>query len=129
MTTNDRSHAAAAHALFEGEDVRDVLRDTFFRSEPEPGFRSEPEPGFRSAPETDRAASRKPRRAKPPSRSIPKEDLPYEVICISLYREDLAELDEKVRALKARGHRKMSRSALIRYALAQVDTNSLPRSW
>ena len=113
MTTNDRSHAAAAHALFEGEDVRDVLRETFFRSEPEPGT----------------AAVRKPRRAKPPSRSIPKEDLPYEVICISLYREDLAELDEKVRALKARGHRKMSRSALIRYALAQVDTASLPRSW
>jgi hypothetical protein len=121
MNTHDRSHAAAAHALFEGEDVRDVLRDTFFRSEPEPGFRSEPDP----AP----AAVRKPRRAKPPSRSIPKEDLPYEVICISLYREDLAELDEKVRALKARGHRKMSRSALIRYALAQVDTSALPRSW
>jgi hypothetical protein len=113
MSTNDRSHAAAAHALFEGEDVRDILHNTFFRSEPEPTV----------------AAPRAKGRAKPPSRSIPKEELPYEVICISLYREDLAELDEKVRALKARGHRKMSRSALIRYALAQVDTSSLPRSW
>ncbi len=115
MTTSDRSRSAAAHALFEGEEVRDVLRDTFFRSAPDEALPAPPAPPAR--------------RAKPPSRALPKEALPYEVICISLYREDLAALDEKVRALKAGGHRKMSRSALIRYALAHVDTATLPRSW
>ncbi|MCZ7681915.1 MAG: hypothetical protein M5U28_25230 [Sandaracinaceae bacterium] len=51
------------------------------------------------------------------------------MICISLYKEDLARLDAKVRELKERGHRKMSRSALIRYALDTVDLEALPRSY
>jgi hypothetical protein len=53
----------------------------------------------------------------------------YEVICISLYKEDLARLDEMVLRLKEKGHRKMSRSALIRYALDGVDLEALPRSY
>lgn len=113
MTTSDRSGAGAAHALFDGDEVREVLRDTFFRSEP-------------VAPVV---AAPRARRAKGPAKAVPKELLPYEVICISMYREDLAALDEKVRDLKTRGHRKMSRSALIRYALAHVDTAALPRAW
>lgn len=114
MKTSDRIGAGAAHALFDGDEVREVLRETFFRSEaPAP----EPSPTSRRA------------RAKGPAKAVPKSELPYEVICISLYREDLAALDEKVRDLKTRGHRKMSRSALIRYALAHVDTTALPRAW
>ena len=46
-----------------------------------------------------------------------------------MYKEDLARLDEKVRALKDSGHRKMSRSALIRFALDQVDLTKLPKSY
>ena len=53
----------------------------------------------------------------------------YEVICISMYKDDLARLDAKVAELKRTGHRKMSRSALIRYALDHVDTKKLPRSY
>ncbi len=53
----------------------------------------------------------------------------YEVICISLYKEDLARLDAKVAKLKLSGHRKMSRSALIRYALDTADLDGLPRSY
>ncbi len=53
----------------------------------------------------------------------------YDVICISLYKEDLAQLDEMVTKLKKRGHRKISRSALIRFALDQVDIRDFPRSY
>ena len=53
----------------------------------------------------------------------------YDVICISLYKEDLAQLDEMVAKLKKRGHRKISRSALIRFALDQVDIRDFPRAY
>ena len=119
MSTSDRS--GAAHALFDGDEVREVLRDTFFRSEP---------PSTSAALAGSAVAGKRaPRRAKGPAKAVPKAELPYEVICISMYREDLRALDDKVRDLKLNGHRKMSRSALIRYALAHVDTTSLPRSW
>jgi hypothetical protein len=51
----------------------------------------------------------------------------YKVICISLYTEDLDNLDRMVEALKARGLTKASRSALIRYALGAVDLDKVPR--
>ncbi len=51
----------------------------------------------------------------------------YKVICISMYTDALAHLDEMVRELKGRGHSKANRSALIRYALSQIDLNSVPR--
>ena len=94
---------SAAHAVFDDGDVREVLRDGFYES--------------------------RPARTKPPRKVQPKAELPYEVICISMYREDLAALDAKVAELKTRGHRKMSRSALIRFALATVDATRLPRSY
>ncbi|MCA9602970.1 MAG: hypothetical protein KC417_13135 [Myxococcales bacterium] len=53
----------------------------------------------------------------------------YTVICISLYNEDLERLDQKVEELKRSGHRKMTRSALIRFALDNVDVRKLPRSY
>ncbi|MCA9583551.1 MAG: hypothetical protein KC416_17250, partial [Myxococcales bacterium] len=45
------------------------------------------------------------------TRSRTDNELPYKVICISLYKEDLARLDTKVASLKGSGHRKMNRSA------------------
>jgi hypothetical protein len=51
----------------------------------------------------------------------------YKVICISLYNEDLRRLDAMVDTLKARGMTKANRSALIRYALGEVDLESVPR--
>ena len=41
----------------------------------------------------------------------------------------LAQLDEMVAKLKKRGHRKISRSALIRFALDQVDIRDFPRAY
>ena len=42
----------------------------------------------------------------------------YHVICISTYTADLLALDAKVELLKRAGHRRMSRSELIRRAVA-----------
>lgn len=98
--SNERAHGV--RDLFDGEEVREVLSETFYR---------EPE------------KQTKRRRAK----TIKPDH--YEVICISLYKEDLERLDAKVRELKENGHRKMSRSALIRFALDTVDLEALPRGY
>jgi hypothetical protein len=45
----------------------------------------------------------------------------YKVICISTYLDDLRKLDRMVEELKSRGHSRVSRSALIRYALSTVN--------
>lgn len=49
----------------------------------------------------------------------------YKVVCISMYTRDLDELDAKVAVLKERGWTKMSKSQLIRIALAQLDVAQL----
>src|SRR3954452_14248744 len=51
----------------------------------------------------------------------------YKVICISMYTRDLEQLDEMVEQLKARGFTKANRSALIRFALGQVNLDEVPR--
>jgi hypothetical protein len=89
------------HNVFSDDDV---LRESFYR-----------EP---SEPETARAK-------RPPQ---PKADH-YRVICISLYNEDLDRLDAMVDDLKQRGHRKMNRSALIRFALDHVELSEIPKSY
>lgn len=99
--------ASTAHspmdALLAGE-VREVLRERFYQ------------PSGRAA--------RRPRPA--PARPKPAH---YKTICISMYTDDLGRLDAKVAELKQAGHRKMNRSALIRFALDQVDLSKLPRSY
>ena len=108
----DRETQTQTHPreIIDRDEVNEILRATFYRTEPS-------ETARRGRPKGSR--SRAPR--------APKAEH-YEVICISMYREDLAALDAKVDALKDHGHRKMSRSALIRWALANVDTTTLPRS-
>lgn len=94
--------------LFDGDEVRHVLRETFYRPEP-------------ATPEEPPAPPRRRRKR----RATPKATH-YEVICISMYKDDLARLDRTVADLKRAGHRKMSRSALIRYALSTLDPSGLP---
>ncbi|MEM9866016.1 MAG: hypothetical protein AAF938_30715, partial [Myxococcota bacterium] len=91
--------------VLEEDEVNAVLRETF-----------------------DGGGSKKRSTAKSKTKKSKKPDH-YDVICISLYKEDLARLNEKVAYLKAQGHRKMSRSALIRFALDTVDLDALPRSY
>lgn len=50
----------------------------------------------------------------------------YKVICISMYTQDLDDLDGKIRELKRRGWTKANKSQLIRLALSQLDLDKLP---
>jgi len=93
--------------VFDRDEVRDVLRDTFYKPTDPP------------------AAGRRPGRKK----KAKKKPDHYQVICISMYREDLERVDRTVAELKEAGHRKMSRSALIRFALDTMDTSELPKSY
>jgi hypothetical protein len=101
-------------AVFTDEDV--VLAETFYREAPSSGGGT-PKPRLAAL---DAAGKR--RKAQKP-----KPDH-YEIICISIYNDDLARLDAKVDALKAKGHRRMTRSALIRYALDRLSVEDVPRS-
>lgn len=49
----------------------------------------------------------------------------YKVICISMYTQDLEDLDAKVAELKKRGWTKANKSQLIRLALSQIDIDKL----
>jgi hypothetical protein len=97
-----RRESAGVGEILDDDEVSAVLRDSFYGSQ---------------SPKRNRARA--------------KNDKPdhYDVICISLYKEDLARLDRMVAKLKKLGHRKVSRSALIRFALDQVDIDSFPRAY
>jgi hypothetical protein len=99
-----RREAAGVRGVLEEDEVSAVLRDTFY--------------GGKAGKRTHAKAKKKP----------PKPDH-YDVICISLYKEDLAQLDKMVAKLKKQGHRRVSRSALIRFALDQVDIRDFPRAY
>ncbi|MBU0554134.1 ribbon-helix-helix domain-containing protein [Myxococcota bacterium] len=73
----------------------------------------------------DPVPQRPPMQAEPPPepRQRPSH---YKVISISLYTQDLEQLDALVKAAKARGLTRMSRSQLIREALRQVDLAQIP---
>ena len=90
--------------VFEEDEVSAVLRDTFYGG-------------------TEKKRSRR------TTKKAKKKPDHYDVICISLYKEDLARLDQMVTKLKKKGHRRISRSALIRYALDHVDIKDFPRSY
>ena len=53
----------------------------------------------------------------------------YKVVCISLYEENLQEIDEVVSALKTKGYNKANRSWLIRQAIHHFDPAVLPEPW
>ena len=55
------------------------------------------------------------------------EQCGYKIICISIYTDDLEELDRMVKQLKRRGLTKANRSALIRHALDGVNLDKVPR--
>jgi hypothetical protein len=76
-------------------------------------------PATAAAPSSGPGAQQTPRREAKPSH--------YKVICISMYTEDLKRLDGMVESLKSRGLTKANRSALIRYALGEVDLDKVPK--
>jgi hypothetical protein len=61
------------------------------------------------------------------SRAQDEREVSWRVISISLYPEDLERIDALVASLRAAGHRRANRSALIRHAIATVDPATYPR--
>jgi hypothetical protein len=97
-----------AFELLDRDEVQGVLSGAFYQ--PLPNEPTSAQPDSESA------------RAKP----LSKPDH-YKVICISMYKDDLARLDEMVKELKGRGLTKANRSALIRQALLQLDLDKVPK--
>ncbi len=52
----------------------------------------------------------------------------YKIVSISLYTEDIDRLNRMVAELKAKGHTKANKSALIRAALLQCDLDKVPKN-
>lgn len=77
--------------------------------------------------DTDSSAGATLRPARAAPRPTPPKPKHYKVVSISLYVEDIQRLEGMVRELKRRGHFKANKSQLIRYALSQVDLDSVPR--
>ncbi len=68
-----------------------------------------------------------PVQAETRKRSKPKtKPTHYKVVCISLYTQDIENLEATVAELKRRGHTKANKSQLIRQALRQLDIDKLP---
>ena len=64
-----------------------------------------------------------------PQKSKAEKPTHYKVVCISLYNEDIQNLESMVAELKRRGHTKANKSQLIRAALAQVDLAKIPKGF
>jgi hypothetical protein len=58
-------------------------------------------------------------------KSTPDSERSYEIICISIYKTDLAAAKERVAELKSRGFRRASLSWLIRLALSRLDSETI----
>ncbi len=99
MTDRDDFRGAAARVL-DREEVEGVLSSSFY-------------------------ASAKPITSS--KRDPAEKPTHYQVICMSMYTDDLARLDSMVDQLKARGLTKANRSALIRYALDSIDLDRVPK--
>ncbi len=98
-----RREGSGLAGVLEDDEVSAVLRDSFYGGK------------------TTKRGRAKPKKKKKPDH--------YDVICISLYKEDLAQLDKMVAKLKKQGHRRISRSALIRFALDEVEIRDFPRAY
>lgn len=80
-----------------------------------------------AAPPTAHVPVAKP--AARPRRKKQKQAQHYKVLSISLYNEDIEKMDELVKELKKRGFTRSNRSALIRFALDQVDITKMPKGY
>jgi hypothetical protein len=96
----------------------DTLLERFYKPEPSPVTPI-------GAPQRPAAAAALPAAEKPK----PEKPTHYKVVCISLYTEDIENLETLVAELKRRGHTKANKSQLIRAALAQVDLAKIPKGF
>jgi hypothetical protein len=118
--SNTERNSALKHNPLSDEDIQ---ISTFYGrpAEEAPAAKLEPVP----LPELELEEKPRTTRAKKAKKAKPDH---YKIVCISLYREDIENLESMVRTLKERGHHKANKSQLIRYALSTVDLDSMPKS-
>lgn len=73
--------------------------------------------------DSERRSDDRPRRRRKADKPKPTH---YKVVCISLYTQDIENLEATVAELKRRGYTKANKSQLIRQALRQLDIDKLP---
>jgi hypothetical protein len=88
------------------EAPRDPLLEAFYG----------PAPGARRGAKKKRARGRQPL----------KDGKTFRLVTFSFYEEDVARLDKLLADARRRGHRRVSRSQIVRLALRQVDLAQLP---
>lgn len=98
-------------------DAEKILRDDFYGKK-----QGAPAASLAVAPaEPEVVSSTTRKRTKPKVKPTH-----YKVVCISLYTQDIENLEATVAELKRRGHTKANKSQLIRQALRQLDIDKLP---
>lgn len=65
-------------------------------------------------------------KAKPKGRQPLADGKSFRLVTFSFYEEDVARLDELLAEARTNGHRKASRSQIVRLALRQVNLVDLP---
>jgi hypothetical protein len=119
-------------------DGDDPLTDAFYRA---PTPRAVPAPPASVATTTSTvpttASTLPPTASTPPTKAPggrargkgrqPLQDgKSFRLVTFSIYEEDVARLDELLREARKLGHRRASRSQIVRLALRQVDLTELP---
>jgi hypothetical protein len=67
-----------------------------------------------------------PKKARARGRQPLPDGRTFRLVTFSFYEEDVARLDALLKAARQKGHRKTSRSQIVRLALRQVDLDALP---
>ena len=75
---------------------------------------------------TTTTAPKKASKAKPKGRQPLADGKSFRLVTFSFYEEDVARLDELLAEARNNGHRKASRSQIVRLALRQVNLVDLP---
>lgn len=89
--------------------------DAFYTSTPPTPATQSPTPPMTTA-----------KRSRPRGRQPLPDGRTFRLVTFSFYEEDVARLDALLKAARQKGHRKASRSQIVRLALRQVDLDGLP---
>lgn len=108
-------------------DAADPLTEAFYRaptSKPSPPTVALTVPAPEAALEV--AAKTRSRSPRAKGRQPLQDGKSFRLVTFSFYEEDVARLDELLREARTLGHRRASRSQIVRLALRQVDLAELP---
>ena len=105
-------------------DGEELLLEKIFGSAGEQGTKQE----MLNSVVTEKALLPEPSQSRTVRRQ-PTKPSHYKIVSISLYNEDIDHLENMVRELKRRGHYKANKSQLIRYALANLELDAIPREF